>query len=62
MEFTVDFKKALEGRGQKASDLPEDYRCFTEAEVEGIVSEILLRVRADQLNRSMANLMGGING
>ena len=36
-------EQSIKGRGQCARELPEKHLAFTKAEVEGIVSEVLMR-------------------
>ena len=38
----MNYKKYTEGLGQKAKELPPEYKCFTEVEVERIVSLAVL--------------------
>jgi len=38
----MDISKYTEGLGQKAKELPPEYKCFTEVEVERIVSLAVL--------------------
>jgi hypothetical protein len=40
----MNYKKYTEGLGQKAEQLPPNWRCFTEAEVERIVYLAVLDV------------------
>jgi hypothetical protein len=37
----MDISKYTEGLGQEAKELPPNWRCFTEAEVERIVSRVI---------------------
>jgi hypothetical protein len=38
---TMNISKYTEGLGQEAKELPPNWRCFTEAEVERIVSRVI---------------------
>jgi hypothetical protein len=42
----MNISKYTEGLGQKAKELPPDHRCYTVAEVELIISRLLLDIRA----------------
>lgn len=42
----MDISKYTEGLGQKAKELPPDWKCYTVAEVELIISRFLLDIRA----------------
>lgn len=42
----MDISKYTAGLGQKADRLPPGWKCYTEAEVERIVSRVSLDIRA----------------
>jgi hypothetical protein len=42
IRMTMNISKYTEGLGQEAKELPPNWRCFTEAEVERIVSLAVL--------------------
>lgn len=42
----MDISKYTEGLGQKAKELPPDWKCYTEAEVALIVWRLSLDIRA----------------
>jgi hypothetical protein len=42
----MDISKYTQGMGQAAKELPPNWRCYTEAEVELIISRLSLDIRA----------------
>lgn len=42
----IQLDKYLQGRGQPAGELPVSWECYTRAELEGIIQEILSDRRA----------------
>ena len=42
----MDISKYTAGLGQEAEQLPPDWKCYTEAEVELIISRLSLDIRA----------------
>jgi|GEM_PF-6311665 len=42
IRMTMNISKYTEGLGQKAKELPPEHKCFTEVEVERIVSLAVL--------------------
>lgn len=42
----MNISKYTEGLGQKAKELPPEYKCFTEVEVEFVINRVLLDIRA----------------
>jgi hypothetical protein len=39
----IDLEELLKGMGQPAGVLPENWECFTRAEVESIISKVLIQ-------------------
>lgn len=42
----MDYKKYTAGLGQKAEQLPPDWHCYTEVQLETAIGRLLLDIRA----------------